>query len=166
MGGAQMAFAQDTPLLDQALSRAVDSFERAFPKLGASLFGVDVAAYRDALTLQQFSSQVWGQTVRVTIRTQGDEGGSCGRFAAFARVPPKDGSVPLVLCPKFFTPEADELRELTILHETVHVVAGTDECQAMAFAAEVQQAATGRFTPVDGYWQASGCEGSAFRLPD
>ena len=73
--------------------------------------------------------------------------------------------VPLVVCPRFFTPGADELRELTILHEMVHVVAGTNECQAMAFAARVQHAATGRFTPVDGYWRASGCESSQYRLP-
>ena len=72
----------------------------------------------------------------------------------------------LVLCPQFFSDGADALRVLTVLHEMVHAVAGPDECQAMAFAARVEHAATGQFTPVDAYWQASGCEGSAYRLPD
>jgi len=36
----------------------------------------------------------------------------------------------------------------------------------MAFAARVEQAATGRFTPVGAYWQASRCAASAFSLPD
>ena len=35
----------------------------------------------------------------------------------------------------------------------------------MAFAAEVERLATGRFTPVDRYWHSNGCAGSAFSLP-
>jgi hypothetical protein len=165
-GLSPWAFAQDAALLERALTSAVESFEQALPEMGGSAFGVDVGAYRDALTLGQFSSGVWGGTVRVDIRTQGEASGACARFAAYTRVPPAEGVVPLVLCPRFFTPNADELRALTILHEMVHVVAGTDECQAMAFAAQVQQLAMGRFTPVEQYWQASGCAGSRYSLPN
>jgi hypothetical protein len=35
----------------------------------------------------------------------------------------------------------------------------------MAYAARIQSLATGRFTPVDAYWQANNCAGSAFSLP-
>lgn len=160
------AAAQDGTLLDRALDEAFAIFEAALPDLGASEFGVDVAAYRAALGLQRFSSARWGGTVTVDVQMRGEASGSCGEFAAFVRVPPDKGVVPLVLCPKFFTKGADELRALTVLHEMVHVVAGTDECQAMAFAARVQQAATGRFTPVDEYWRQSGCSKSAYRLPN
>ena len=164
-GGAKAASAQPSQLLEAAISDAVDRFEQALPSLGPMEFGVDVTAYRDALTLQRFSSGVWGGDIAVAVQVQDEATSSCDRFAAFARVPPQNGVVPLVVCPRFFTPGADELRELTILHEMVHVVAGTNECQAMAFAARVQHAATGRFTPVDGYWRASGCESSQYRLP-
>jgi hypothetical protein len=159
------AAAQNSELLERALASAVDSFERALPNLAAKVFGVDVAGYRDALSLQRFSSMRWGGTVSVSVQIQESETGQCARFAAFTRVPPQGGVVPLVLCPRFFSPGADGLRTLTILHEMVHVVAGTDECQAMAFAAHVEQASTGRWTPVDAYWQASGCARSAYRLP-
>jgi hypothetical protein len=159
------ASAQNSDLPERALASALESFEQALPALGGKMFGVDVSAYRDALSLQRFSSKRWGGTVEVLVQVQGNEGGQCARFAAFTRVPPKNGVVPLVLCPRFFTPGADELRRLTILHEMVHVVAGTDECQAMAFAALVEQRAIGRWTPVDAYWRASGCGRSGFRLP-
>lgn len=159
------AMAQDRVLLERALDRAIATFERALPRLSAVEMGVDVAAYRDALTLQRFSSAHWGGMVTLDINIRSEAGGSCGRFAAFVRVPPENGSVRLVLCPQFFSDGADALRELTILHELVHVVAGTDECQAMAFAARVEQAAKGTFTPVDAYWRASGCGRSAYRLP-
>ena len=155
----------DQNRLERALDAAIETFEAALPRLSATEFGVDVAAYRDALTLQQFRSAHWGGTVTVDIAARDGATGSCGRFAAFVRVPPEAGVVPLVLCPQFFTEGADALRELTILHEMVHVVAGTDECQAMAFAAKVEMAAKGRFTPVDAYWRASGCAGSGYRLP-
>ena len=153
-------------MLNTALGGAVDRFERALPALGGTEMGVDVAAYRDALTLQRFSSERWGGTVAVAIETQEGESGPCAQYAAFTRVPPADGVVPLVLCPGFFAPGADDLRTLTLLHEMVHAVAGADECQAMAFAARIEQLATGRWTPVDAYWQASGCAGSRYSLPD
>ncbi|WEK03946.1 MAG: hypothetical protein P0Y65_17405 [Candidatus Devosia phytovorans] len=157
--------ANDAATLERALGAATDTFEAALPKLGQTEFGVDVAAYRDALTLQQFRSSYWGGTVDVALERRAEASGSCGRFAAFVRVPPENGTVRLVTCPQFFTPDADALRELTILHEMVHVVAGTDECQAMAFAAKVEMAAKGSFTPVSAYWQASGCAGGRYALP-
>lgn len=163
--GVAPARADDAAVLERALGRAVATFEAALPQLGSSAFGVDVAAYRDGLSLQQFSSSHWGGDITVTLDIRGGASGSCGRFAAFVRVPPENGAVRLVLCPQFFTPDADALRELTILHEMVHVVAGPDECQAMAFAAKVEMAAKGRFTPVDAYWQASGCASGPYRLP-
>lgn len=159
------AIAQDQAALNRALDAAIAMFETARPGLDATEVGVDVAAYRDALTLQQFGSAHWGGTVTVELIIRSTAGGSCGQFAAFARIPPENGIVSLVLCPQFFTPGADDLRRLTILHEMVHVVAGADECRAMAFAARVEQAASGRFTPVDAYWQASGCAGSRYALP-
>jgi len=44
-------------------------------------------------------------------------------------------------------------------------VAGSNECQAMAFAALIEQLATGSFTPVTRYWEANGCAGSGYALP-
>ena len=159
------ALADDKATLERALAAAIATFEAALPHLDTSEFGVDVAAYRDALTLGRFSSGHWGGTVSVATVIRDGATGSCGRFAAFVRIPPENGSVSLVLCPQFFADGADALRELTVLHEMVHVVAGGDDCRAMAFAARVQQAANGRFTPVGAYWSANGCEESAFRLP-
>jgi hypothetical protein len=153
-------------MLNDALARALEQFETALPRIDGSTFDVDVRAYRDALSLQRFSSARWGGEVDVFIRTQNDESGGCARFAAFTQVPPGDGQVPLVLCPRFWTPGADQLRTLTILHEMVHVVAGTDECRAMAFSAQIEHLATGRWTPVDSYWQANGCAGGRYSLPD
>lgn len=152
--------------LDAAFGAAIATFERALPHLSASEFGVDVAAYRDALTLQRFQSGVWGGEVTAAARIRDAATGSCSRFAAFVRIPPENGVVDLVLCPQFFHDGTDALRELTILHEMVHVVAGRDECQAMAFAALIEMAAKGNFTPVDAYWQASGCVGSGYSLPE
>lgn len=152
--------------LDAAFRTATATFERALPELGTTVVGVDVAAYRDALTLQRFNSTVWGGAVTVAPTIREAATGSCSRFAAFVRTPPENGVVSLVLCPQFFSEGADALRALTILHEMVHVVAGSDECQAMAFTARIEQAANGRFTPVEAYWRASGCEGSGFRLPE
>lgn len=159
------ALAQDQSSLDKALGNALATFEAALPKLSSSEFGVDVAAYRDALGLQRFGSSYWGGTVALDIEMRQGATGSCSRFAAFVRMPPENGTVRLVLCPQFFTPGADALRELTILHEVVHVVAGANECQAMAFAARVEMAAKGAFTPVDAYWRASDCAGSRYSLP-
>ena len=158
--------AQEGAVRDAALDRAIATFETALPGLSGTEWGVDVAAYRDALTLQQFRSAHWGGTVRLDFVIRAEASGPCGRFAAFTRIPPENGAVQLVLCPQFFTRGADALRELTVLHEVVHAVAGAGECRAMAFAARVEQAARGQFTPVDAYWQANGCATSAFSLPD
>ncbi|MBE0578254.1 hypothetical protein [Devosia sp.] len=160
------AMADDRAILNEAFDAAIATFEAARPALVETEMGVHVAAYRDALTLQQFQSGHWGGRVTLDPDIRDTSDGSCSRFAAFVRIPPENGVVRLVFCPQFFSDGADGLRELTVLHEMVHVVAGPDECQAMAFAARVEQAATGTFTPVDAYWQASGCEGSGFRLPE
>ena len=151
-------------VVDTAFDRAIAQFERALPKLPSELFDVDVATYRDALTLRNFSSRYWGETVQLKIR-EGSADASCNRFAAFVRYPPENGAMSLILCPQFSTEGADGLRSLTILHELVHVVAGPDECRAMAFAAHIEQLATGTFTPVERYWQANNCAGSGFKLP-
>lgn len=159
------AQADDQAVLDRAMDGALGQLERALPQLDATLFGVNVAAYHDALALRPFSGGSWaGQNV-VDLTIRGEASGSCSRYAAFVRLPPVDGRVPLVLCPQFFTPGADELRVLTVLHEMVHVVAGRDECQAMAVAARVEQLARGTFTPVDAYWRANGCATTRYRLP-
>ena len=160
-----LAWSQDQSVIDTALTRAVNTFEAALPSLQPTQIGVDVGAYRDALTLGQFASALWGETIRVEVSARAEATGACSRFAAFVRTPPENGTIGLVLCPQFFAEGADALRELTLLHEMVHVVAGPDECRAMAFAAHVQVAATGTFTPVDRYWSANGCEGSQFSLP-
>lgn len=152
--------------LDAAIDRSVETFERALPQLGAADFGVDAAAYRDALSLQRFQSSHWSGTVTVDMAISPDTADLCGRFAAYTRLPPESGKVRLVLCPQFFTPGAEALRELTILHEMVHVVAGRDECQAMAYAARIQQIAHGAFTPVTAYWQANDCPDGRYSLPD
>lgn len=152
--------------INAAFAAAIDSFEQARPSLGRETMGVDVAAYRDALTLQRFESRFWGVAVGVDLANLPASDSACRRFAAFVRIPPDAGRVRLGVCPQFFTPGADDLRVLTILHEMVHVVAGPDECRAMAFAARIEQLATGTFTPVDRYWRANGCLGSAYQLPD
>lgn len=159
------ARADEQALLEQALATARAQAERALPRLDGSQFGVDLAAYAAALRLEPFSSAVWGGQTRVELQIRGEASGSCSRYAAFVRMPPENGVVLLVLCPQFFTPGADALRVLTILHEMVHVVAGRDECQAMAFAAEVEALATGAATPVDAYWTASNCAQSPYSLP-
>ena len=152
-------------VVDTAFSRAVDQFESALPQLPAELFGVDVSAYRDALTLRQFSSSYWGGTISLRVENGSKDNASCARFAAFVRLPPSNGQVSLILCPQFRTEGADALRRLTVLHELVHVVAGPDECRAMAFAAQIEQLAGGRVTNVDRYWQANDCDSSGFSLP-
>ena len=152
-------------VVDTAFSRAVDQFETALPQLPAELFGVDVSAYRDALTLRQFSSSYWGGTISLRVENGSKDNASCARFAAFVRLPPSNGQVSLILCPQFRTEGADALRRITVLHELVHVVAGPDECRAMAFAAQIEQLAGGRVTNVDRYWQANDCDSSGFSLP-
>jgi hypothetical protein len=157
------AAAQDLSLVQQAIGDAAGTFVGA--GLGGTLLGIDLGEYRDALVQQRFASSHWGGTVAVAIDTPAAAEGSCARFAAYVVTPPQDGAVRLVLCPEFFLEGAGALRELTILHEMVHVVAGPGECRALAFAAAVQQAAHGRHTPVDAYWTANGCAGSEFALP-
>lgn len=152
-------------LVDRALNAALAAFQTAKPHLGRELFGVDVAAYSDALALGRFRSGHWGGTVAVDLVSGDAKEAGCGRYAAFVRLPPRDGVIALVLCPEFSTPGADALRRLTILHEMVHVVAGPDECRAMAFAARIEHLALGRFTPVERYWRANGCAGTGFSLP-
>ncbi|CAN7578125.1 hypothetical protein [Devosia sp. LjRoot3] len=152
-------------MVDAAFDRAISQFETARQKLPAELFGVDVAAYRAALTFRKFTSSHWGGTITMRVENGSEANNSCSRYAAFVRLPPSEGEVSLVLCPQFSTDGADALRTLTILHELVHVVAGPNECRAMAFAAHVEQAATGRFTDVSSYWRANSCEGSGFSLP-
>jgi len=147
-----------------AYNDAISAFEKARPQLGTERFGVDIAAYGDALTLGRFSSAQWGGNMIVALET-GGTGSGCARFAAYVPLPPRDGVVPLVICQQFSQEGTAALRRLTILHEMVHVVAGADECRAMAFAAQVELLATGSFTPVDRYWQSNGCAGSAYRLP-
>lgn len=151
--------------VDTALSDAIALFERAAPALGAAPQGVDLAAYREALTLGTFTSPFWGETLNLDLQVATRAEGACRDYAAYVRLPPREGTVPLVICPEFSTAGTRDLRRLTIVHEMVHVVAGADECRAMAFAAAVEQAALGSFTRVDAYWQAKGCAGSGFSLP-
>ena len=151
--------------ISTALNDAIAAFTAARPELPAELAGVDVAAYGDALATGRFTSTHWGGEVALDLYENADAGGACARFAAYVRLPPQDGTVRLTLCPQFSAEGTRELRRLTVLHEMVHVVAGPDECRAMAFAARIEQAATGGFTPVDRYWQANGCVGSRFILP-
>lgn len=152
-------------MVDAAFDRAISQFETARQKLPAELFGVDVATYRAALTFRKFTSSHWGGTITMRVENGSETNNSCSRYAAFVRLPPSEGEVSLVLCPQFSTDGADALRTLTVLHELVHVVAGPNECRAMAFAAHVEQAATGRFTDVSSYWRANSCKGSGFSLP-
>lgn len=161
---AQPAQAQQA-VVDAAVTEAVSLFEAAWPSLGANDFGVDGAAYRDALSLFSFQSGHWGGPITVALTSTSDGAGNCSRFAAYTLMPPQSGTIRLVMCPKFYTSGADALRRLTILHEMVHAVAGPDECRAMAYAARIEQVATGSHTPVDAYWRANGCAGSGFALP-
>jgi hypothetical protein len=152
--------------LDRTMDAALATFEAVYPVLDATEFGVDVAAYRDALSLGRFRSNHWGGgDLGLVLERAGDRSGACGRFVAFVRTPPANGTVTLVVCPQFFAEGTPELRRLTILHEMVHVVAGPDECRAMAFAARIEAAATGTYTPVDRYWTANNCGDGSYRLP-
>ncbi|WEJ33240.1 hypothetical protein [Devosia sp. SD17-2] len=148
--------------LTRALNRAIALFDAAAPQMGEA-FGVDPRQYRDALVMGKFERG--GQTISLYYEEKTDPAGHCGRFAAYTMLPPRDGVVRLVVCPRFFSPGADALRTLTVLHELVHAVTDANECRAMAYAARIQQRATGAFTPVDAYWQANNCAASAFSLP-
>jgi hypothetical protein len=147
-----------------ALNEAIAAFEQAEARLGSGAFGVDVDAYRDALTSGRFSSLHWGGDITLALE-DGDGTAGCARFAAYVRLPPRGGTIWLVFCPQFSSQGTPALRRLTVLHEMVHVVAGADECRAMAFAARVEMLATGTFTPVERYWRNNDCAGSGFSLP-
>jgi hypothetical protein len=159
------ARADDQAMLDRAIAGAVRQFDAARPGLGQQLFGVDVSRYGEALHQRRFSGGAWAGETRLALSIRTKPSGSCSRYAAFVRLPPEDGTLLMVLCPQFFTPGADALRVLTILHEMVHVVTGRGECQAMAFTARIEMLATGAFTPVDKYWRASKCASTEYRLP-
>lgn len=141
------------------------AFSAAKAGLPAEQAGVDVVAYGQALSSGRFVSAHWGGEVLLDLHESADNDGSCARYAAYVQLPPRDGVVRLTLCPQFSEEGSRELRRLTVLHEMVHVVAGPDECRAMAFAARIEHLATGSFTPVDRYWQANGCDRSDFSLP-
>ena len=162
---AAPAGALSRTLLERAHANAIASFEQARRTLGPMVFEVDLSTYGDALARQRFDSAYWGGRITVDFLIRETAEGSCARFAAFVRLPPEEGRLALVFCPQFFSPDADGLRRLTVLHEMVHVVAGPDECRAMAFAAAIEQAAHGHFTPVDTYWRAHNCAASAYHLP-
>lgn len=150
--------------VQSALNEAIAAFEQAEARLGSGTFGVDVDAYRDALTLGRFSSVHWGSDITIALE-DGDGTAGCARFAAYVHLPPRDNTVSLVFCPQFSSQGTPALRRLTVLHEMVHVVAGADECRAMAFAARVEVLATGAFTPVARYWRNNDCDRSGFTLP-
>lgn len=152
-------------LVNSALDDAIAAFAKAAPRLGSGTFDVDVPAYGEALTQRRFVSGYWGEMINVSIVTARSTDPGCNSFAAYVSLPPRDGVVTLVTCPQFLSPGAETLRRLTILHEMVHVVAGPDECRAMAFAARLEQLALGQHTPVERYWRANNCATSPFSLP-
>lgn len=151
--------------INNAFNDAIALFERAAPRLSSVHQGVDIGAFRDALTLGQFSSGYWGRDITLSITEQTSANGSCANYAAFVRIPPQEGHIEMTFCPEFSTHGTPTLRRLTVLHEMVHVVAGADECGAMAFASAVEYAATGSFTGVERYWRANQCDRSGFALP-
>ena len=87
--------------INSAISDAIALFERAAPRLSATHQGVDVTAFRDALTLGRFTSGHWGGEIALDVSEQESTSGSCARFAAFVRIPPQQGRVSLVFCPQF-----------------------------------------------------------------
>lgn len=157
--------AQQADLLDQAIADATRTFEHALPQLGATMMGVDTKAYGDALKARRFHSARTGSARDVIFVIEDSEKGSCAKFAAYVAGVANSDAAHMFLCPQFFTPGADLLRETTILHEMVHVVTGTDECQAMAYTAQIQMLARGSFVPVARYWKDNGCVGSRYKLP-
>jgi hypothetical protein len=160
------AQAQQNALLDKAIAGATRTFERALPQMGAITMGVDNSAYADALKARRFSLRPHRQCTRRHLRDRGQQQRLMRQIRRLCRPVANSDAAHLFVCPQFFTPGADLLRETTILHEMVHVVNGTDECQAMAYTAHVQMLATGSYVPVAKYWKENGCAGSRYRLPD
>lgn len=158
--------AQPDDLIDAALRSAARTFDRAAGQLDAVSMGVSRADYSDALTRRRFGSTLWGATLDVRVARNDSEGGLCAGFAAYVTPAIEQGAVVLTICPRFLLPGADGLRETTVLHEMVHVVAGPDECRAMAYTAQIQVLATGTFQPVREYWARNNCQASRYRLPD
>lgn len=152
-------------VLDRALADAAATAREASGRLAPTEFGVDTAAYLQALE-QRLFTRPDGQAVPVRFVIEESAAGSCEKFAAYVVPVANDPSKYVFICPQFFTPGADRLRETTLLHELVHVVAGRDECQAMAFTARLQFLASGSFQPVAQYWAASKCANSRYRLPN
>ncbi|MDB5535377.1 MAG: hypothetical protein JWP26_301 [Devosia sp.] len=165
LGGLAPVQAGQEDLVENALRAAARTFERALPQLDAVTMGVPTQEYHDALVQRRFASSLWATALDVQLVTNESEQGLCAGFAAYVTPAIQQGAVSLVICPRFFSPGADALRETTILHEMVHVVAGTDECQAMAFTARIQKLATGSFQPVSEYWTRNKCNASRYRLP-
>lgn len=151
-------------VVEAAFDNAFALFESVYPQLAPTEFGLDTAAYRDALTLRRFTSPHWGRALALEV-SQGGSEAPCARFAAYVPLPPGENTAKLVICPQFVEGGTLSLRTLTVLHELVHVVAGANECRAMAFAARIEQLATGAWTPVNNYWQANSCDSSGFSLP-
>ena len=157
--------AQSDDLIDDALQSAARTFERAAGQLDAVSMGISKADYGDALTKGRFASSQWDATLDVRVARNDSERGLCAGFAAYVTPAIEQGAVVLTICPQFFSPGADALRETTVLHEMVHVVAGPDECRAMAYTAQIQVLASGAFQPVHDYWNKNNCDASRYRLP-
>lgn len=159
------AVAQQSQKLEHALDGAMAAFEMARPHLGDTLLGVDTQAYGAALSLLPLTSPYWDTTLQPHLVQRPTATGTCRRYIAYTRRPDPGGTIALVLCPLFFAQPSDHLRVLTLLHEMVHVVAGPDECRAMAYAARIEWLAYGKFTANRVYWSASGCQNSPFDMP-
>jgi hypothetical protein len=157
--------AQPDDLIDAALRSAARTFERAAGQLDGVSMGVSKAEYGDALTRGRFASAAWSATLDVRVARNESEHGLCAGFAAYVTPAIEQGAIVLTICPRFFLPGADALRETTVLHEMVHVVAGPDECRAMAYTAQIQVLASGTFQPVRDYWNKNNCQASRYRLP-
>lgn len=147
------------PMLDAALRSARDILADATPQLAASTMGVDAAAYSAAL----IDKRAPNGRLQFVIQERGN--GSCSKFAAYVGRVEGSNDTFLFLCPQFFSPGADRLRVTTLLHEVVHVVAGPDECRAMAYTAHLEMLAEKRFQPVDAYWRSNDCAASRYGLP-
>ena len=83
--------------ISTAFNDAMAAFDAARAGLPPELAGVDVVAYGQALSSGQFASPHWGETVTLDLHESTDDGGSCGRFAAYVHLPPRNGTVRLTL---------------------------------------------------------------------